>query len=104
MLTRRSLSQNNIKVTISQSDKKKETIKIEYEEEEEVKKEETNLVISKVVVKSKTVTRKDAGGGWKPKKWEEMWALIKEMRTENPAAVDTMGAHCLMDTKASKNE
>ena len=57
------------------------------------------------IVKSKTVTRKDAtGGAWKPKKWEETWALIKEMRAENPAAVDTMGAHCLMDSKASKNE
>jgi hypothetical protein len=56
------------------------------------------------IVKSKTVTRKDASGGgsdWKPKKWEEMWALIKEMRAENPAAVDTMGAHCLKDPKAS---
>ena len=57
------------------------------------------------VARSKTVTRKDAAGGnWKPKKWEQMWDLIKEMRAENPAAVDTMGAHCLMDSKASKNE
>ncbi len=58
------------------------------------------------IAKSKTLTRKDAAGGsgWKPKKWEEIWALIKEMRAENPAAVDTMGAHCLRDSKASKNE
>lgn len=26
------------------------------------------------------------------------------MRNENPAAVDTMGAHCLSDAKLSKNE
>ncbi len=30
--------------------------------------------------------------------------MIKEMRAENPAAVDTMGAHCLRDTKATENE
>jgi endonuclease-3 len=44
------------------------------------------------------------GGQWEPKNWREMWNLILEMRRENPAAVDTMGARTLSDPKASDNE
>jgi hypothetical protein len=55
-------------------------------------------------MKSKSVTKRNGGNSWQPKKWQEMWSLIKEMRAENPAAVDTMGAHCLKDPKATKNE
>ena len=46
----------------------------------------------------------DPKGLWAPKKWQEMWNLILEMRKENPAAVDTMGAHTLSDSKFSENE
>lgn len=41
---------------------------------------------------------------WTPKKWEGQWALIKEMRGENPAAVDTMGAHCLRNPETPLND
>ncbi len=55
---------------------------------------------SLVVTKQKRHTKE----GWEPKGWREQWDLIREMRRENPAAVDTMGAHCLSDEKKTKNE
>jgi hypothetical protein len=101
MLTRRSLSTNNTKKSPLLSDKKVESIKIEYEEEEkEISNVKLNRSMTTKILK-KSASKRNTEGGWKPKKWEEMWALIKEMRSENPAAVDTMGAHCLRDPNAT---
>lgn len=39
-----------------------------------------------------------------PKNWKVMWSLIEEMRKENLAPVDTMGAGCIQDPNADDNE
>lgn len=97
MQTRRSLSQKNI---LPQALKvSKTSIKIKYEEEN---KETTLLSHIALPVKSKSLMKPRIP--WKPKNWEAMWGLIKEMREENPAAVDTMGAHCISNPESSLNE
>ena len=88
MQTRRSLT----------SQKGHSPIIIEYEEEKQ--KESTVIQSNLKIQKSKSVVvtkKRLTVEGWEPEKWRETWDLIREMRNENPAAVDTMGAHCLSD-------
>ena len=63
----------------------------------------SNLNVA-ILTKSMTKLKVGKSSGWMPPNWETMWDLIKQMRLENPAAVDTMGAHCLLNPKSSKNE
>lgn len=88
MQTRRSLT----------SQKGHSPIIIEYEEEKQ--KDSTVIQSNLKIQKSKSVVvtkKRLTAEGWEPEKWRETWDLIREMRNENPAAVDTMGAHCLSD-------
>ena len=85
-------------------------IHIQYDDEES--SEETKRIVPSNVklTKSATTTKGSRGsqvrGGepWEPKNWKAIWDLVSEMRQENPAAVDTMGAHTLMDPEVPKNE